>query len=48
MGTLDKNGYSCSGSNRVIKVKKCALVVLKGEKIDSLYKLIGKVLKEMQ
>ena len=43
LGTLDENGYSYGGSNGVIKMKKGALVVLKGEKIGSPYKLIGKI-----
>ncbi|XP_073099673.1 uncharacterized protein [Elaeis guineensis] len=46
LGTLDENGCSYSGSNGVIKMKKGALIVLKGEKIGSLYKLIGKIITD--
>lgn len=39
LDNLDENGYSYSGSNGVLKMKKGALVMFKGEKTGSLYKL---------
>ena len=44
LDTLDENGYSYSGSNGLIKVKKSTLVMIKGEKIGLLYKLIRKTI----
>ena len=42
LGSLDASGCTFTGANGILKVKKGALVVMKGEKTGSLYKLIGK------
>ncbi|PKA49510.1 Retrovirus-related Pol polyprotein from transposon TNT 1-94 [Apostasia shenzhenica] len=44
LGTLDASGCTFIGSDGIIKVKKGAPVVMKGEKIESLYRLIGKTI----
>ncbi|PKA56982.1 Retrovirus-related Pol polyprotein from transposon TNT 1-94 [Apostasia shenzhenica] len=44
LGTLDASGCTFTGSDGIIKVKKGTLIVMKGEKIGSLYRLIGKTI----
>ncbi|PKA58052.1 Retrovirus-related Pol polyprotein from transposon TNT 1-94 [Apostasia shenzhenica] len=44
LGILDASGCTFTGSDDTIKVKKGALVVMKGEKIGSLYRLIGETI----
>jgi hypothetical protein len=41
LGTLDILGYSYSAKDGVMKIAKGALVVMKCEKIENLYKLLG-------
>ena len=38
---LDLNGYKFTGENGVLKVSKGALVVMKLEKVENLYRLKG-------
>ncbi|PKA45980.1 Retrovirus-related Pol polyprotein from transposon TNT 1-94 [Apostasia shenzhenica] len=44
LGTLDASGCTFTSSDDIIKMKKGALVVMKGEKIGSLCRLIGKTI----
>ncbi|PKA57599.1 Retrovirus-related Pol polyprotein from transposon TNT 1-94 [Apostasia shenzhenica] len=44
LGTLDNSGCTFTYSDDIIKVKKGALVVMKGEKIRLLYRLIGETI----
>ncbi|KAK8926176.1 hypothetical protein KSP39_PZI018366 [Platanthera zijinensis] len=41
LGTLEAAGYSYTGDGGYLKVKKGALVVMKGERCGTLYRLIG-------
>ncbi|KAK8936753.1 hypothetical protein KSP39_PZI011993 [Platanthera zijinensis] len=41
LGTLEAVGYSYTGEGGFIRVKRGALVVMKGERTDTLYRLIG-------
>ena len=41
VGTLDKNGYTFSGSGGVLRVLKGALVVMKGKLQHGIYTLMG-------
>lgn len=43
LGTLDSRGYEISAGGGVLKVKKGAMVILKGQRTGSLYRLIGNV-----
>ena len=38
---LDDLGYSYSSKGRIIKITKGALMVMKGQKVSTLYRLIG-------
>jgi hypothetical protein len=40
LGTLDYLGYGYSAKNRVMKITKGAMVILKGKKIGNLCKLL--------
>ena len=41
LGVLDDLGYSYSSKGGIIKITKGALTVMKGQKVSTLYKLIG-------
>ena len=41
LGVLDDLGYSYSSKGRVMKITKCILLVIKGQKVNQLYRLIG-------
>ena len=41
MGTQDSLCYGFSSKGKVLKVNRVALVVMKGEKMGNLYKLLG-------
>jgi hypothetical protein len=41
LGTLDSLGYKYSGEGGVIRVSKCPLVMMQGNKVDGLYFLQG-------
>ena len=40
LGVLDDLGYSYSSKGGIMKITKCALMVMKGQKIRTLYRLI--------
>ena len=44
LSTLEAGGCSYTGEGGVLKVKRGALVVIKGERMRSLYKLVGKII----
>ena len=44
LGTLEASGCKYTGEGGVLKVKRGALVVIKGERMGSLYKLVGKTI----
>ena len=41
LGVMDDLGYSYSSKGGIIKITKGALTVMKGQKVSTLYKLIG-------
>jgi hypothetical protein len=41
LGTLDSLGYGYSAKNGVMKITKAIMVIIKGNKIGNLYKLLG-------
>ena len=42
LGTLDCNGFSYKSTSRVMKVSKCVMTVMKGQKlVGNIYKLLG-------
>ena len=41
LGTLDSLGYDYLAKNGVMKITKGSLIIMKGNKIDNLYKLLG-------
>ena len=41
LGVLDDLGYSYSSKGGIMKITKGALMVMKGQKINTLYRLIG-------
>ena len=41
LGVLDDLGYSYSSKGGIMKITKGALLVMKGQKVSTLYKLIG-------
>ena len=43
LGALEAQGYTFSGTNGVLKVNKCSMMVLKGERTMNLYKVIKSV-----
>ena len=43
LGVLDDLGYSYSSKGGIMKVTKGALMVMKGQKISTLYRLIGNI-----
>ena len=44
MGALDAFGFEYSTKGGFMKVRRGALVAMKGEKVKNLYKLIGKTI----
>lgn len=41
LGDFDEKGYQFNGENSCLKVTKDVLVVLKGQKVGNIYKLVG-------
>ena len=45
LGTLDCNGFSYKSTSRVMKVSKCVMTVMKGQKLaGNIYKLLGTII----
>jgi len=43
LGAFETRGYKFSGADRGIKVTRGSMMILKGERITNLYKLIGSI-----
>ena len=43
LGVLDDLGYSYSSNGGIMKITKGALMVMKGQKVSMLYRLIGNI-----
>ena len=43
LGVLDDLGYSYSSKDGIMKITKCAFMVMKGQKVSTLYRLIGNI-----